>query len=463
MRGRVILYASLAANVVLAAAWFWSSRQQTFLYTRALRAPAPGPVQTKTAVIVRKQFFSWAEIESNDYPTYIANLRDIACPEPTIRDIIVADVNALYAQKRATEILTVDQQWWRAEPGTNVAQLAAAKSRALDEERRALLTRLLGPNWETVEPAAATAQIRTKSTPVLDGPVLGLLPAETKEAVAAITTRSQEQLQAYLAAQRKDGKPADPAELARLRQQTRTELASVLSPLQLEEFLLRYSQNSAALRTELGQLKFFEATPDEYRAMFRATDPYDVQIQALSGGTDANSREQVQALQDQREHMLQLALGPERYELYRRLHDPAYRDAYAQALAAGAPETAQTLYEINQATAAQQAVINADPTLTASQRAIEAKRTDLQQLEAATVALGQPLPPEPPPAPRPDPKTVHIVASGEGLNRVAQLYGVMPADLRAANPGINFDKLKAGDQISVPLRLLDVPLPTPVK
>jgi len=183
----------------------------------------------------------------------------------------------------------------------------------------------------------------------------------------------------------------------------------------------------------------------------------------LSGGTDANSREQVQALQDQREHMLQLALGPERYDLYRQLHDSAYRDAYAQAVAAGAPETAQTLYEINQATAAQQALINADPTLTASQRAIEAKRTDLQQLEAATAALGQPLPPEPPPAPRPDPKTVHVVASGEGLNRVAQLYGVMPADLRAANPGINFDKLKAGDQISVPLRLLDVPLPTPVK
>ena len=463
MRGRVILFASLAANVILAAAWFWSAHQQTVLYNRTLRPTATNLVQTKTAVVVRKQFFSWAEIESPDYPTFLANLRDIGCPELTIRDIIVADVNALYARKRATEVVTADQQWWRTEQNPNIAQLAEAKGRALDSERRALLTQLLGPNWETPEPAAAAALIRTKSTPALDGPVLGVLSPEIKEAVTVISTRSQEQLQAYLAAQRKEGKQPDPAEIVRLRQQTRQELAQLLSPQQLEEFLLRYSQNSTALRTDLGKLKFFDATPDEYRAIFRASDPFDLQIEALSGGTDANALAQVQALKAQRENVLQIALGPERYELYRRLHDPAYRDAYAQAKAAGAPETAQTLYEINQATAQQQAIINADPTLTASQRNIETRKTDLQQLEAATVALGQQLPPEPPPAPKPEPKMVHVVANGEGLNRVAQLYGVQPADLRAANPGINFDKLKAGDQISVPLRLLDIPFPTPVK
>ena len=43
--------------------------------------------------------------------------------------------------------------------------------------------------------------------------------------------------------------------LAKLRQQTRDDLARVLSPPQLEEFLLRYSQNANELRAEFGQLQ----------------------------------------------------------------------------------------------------------------------------------------------------------------------------------------------------------------
>jgi hypothetical protein len=44
--------------------------------------------------------FQWSQIESADYPTYIANLRAIGCPEQTIRDIITADVGAAFAPRR---------------------------------------------------------------------------------------------------------------------------------------------------------------------------------------------------------------------------------------------------------------------------------------------------------------------------------------------------------------------------
>ena len=49
--------------------------------------------------MLRRQLFSWREVESADYATYIANLRDIGCPEQTIRDIIIADVNQLYSRQ----------------------------------------------------------------------------------------------------------------------------------------------------------------------------------------------------------------------------------------------------------------------------------------------------------------------------------------------------------------------------
>ena len=45
------------------------------------------------------------------------------------------------------------------------------------------------------------------------------------------------------------------------------ELAKVLTPQQLEEYLLRWSQNSAQLRE---QLRGLDVTPEEFRALFRA-------------------------------------------------------------------------------------------------------------------------------------------------------------------------------------------------
>src|SRR6185436_19245811 len=44
--------------------------------------------------------FDWQSVESPDYKQYIANLRAIGCPEETIKDIILADVNKLYDQKK---------------------------------------------------------------------------------------------------------------------------------------------------------------------------------------------------------------------------------------------------------------------------------------------------------------------------------------------------------------------------
>lgn len=44
--------------------------------------------------------FSWRQIESADYRTYLANLRSIGCPSQTIADILRADIHDLYKRKR---------------------------------------------------------------------------------------------------------------------------------------------------------------------------------------------------------------------------------------------------------------------------------------------------------------------------------------------------------------------------
>jgi hypothetical protein len=44
--------------------------------------------------------FDWSQIESSNYRAYVANLRNVRCPEQTIRDIITADVGKLFSAKR---------------------------------------------------------------------------------------------------------------------------------------------------------------------------------------------------------------------------------------------------------------------------------------------------------------------------------------------------------------------------
>ncbi len=294
----------------------------------------------------------------------------------------------LYARKRATDIVTPDQQWWRSEPDTNIIQAAAEKIRALDDERRALLARLLGPNWE----AGDMVNLPRPSRPsvVLDGPVLGVLPADTKQALQDLSARSQDRLTAYVEEQQREGKTPDPVQLAKLRQQTREELQRVLNPAQLEEYLLRYSQDANNLRAELGQLRYFNATPDEFRAVFRATDALDQQIDLLAGN-DPTTLQQRKALEDQRENAIKINLGPARYAEYRALHDPMYRDAVALAQDAGMPEAARAIYEINLAAASQQESIRSNTNLTSEQKTIELKRLELEQLQANAIAMDQEL------------------------------------------------------------------------
>ncbi len=391
MRWRAVFFVSAFVNVAFAMAWYFSSSRPwsgAHSSDDLIAEFSPTTNLIKTNVIVRRQFFSWHEVESSDYPTYIANLRDIDCPEQTIRDIIVADVNQLYAQKRATEIITAEQQWWRAQPDTNLVQAATEKLRALEAERRALLTRLLGTNWEVIEVASTfTNPPPAKTGFALNGPVLGALSAETKEAVQAIAARAVERSQAYIEAQRAENKTPDAAVLARMRQQTRDELSRILTPQQVEEFLLRHSSNAAALRAEL---RGFEVSPDEFRNLFRARDAIDQQIQLYYSGDDPTSVQQRKLLEQQRDAAMKQALSPERLELYELSKDPGFQQAQATAQKYGTPpEAVLPLYRITQALEQEQQRIRIDPTLTAEERLEQLQAVRAEQEKSLLAILGE--------------------------------------------------------------------------
>ena len=449
MRWRVLLI-SVALNVGLAVgcALLWQAHRTT-LASRSRDTNSLVVIATNKFIpVYRKQFFSWNEIESPDYQQYIASLRDIACPEQTIRDIIIADVNQLYARKRQTEIPDPYEQWWRTGSDADFAKTIAQKIKALDDERKLLLARLLGADWERNKET-----VRTREYLRLEGEVLGNLTPETKRAVQDIIDQSQR----VLGSLRMGGKTVSPADTAKAEQDMRTQLAGVLSPQQLEEFNLRYSANAQNLRSDLSQLKFFKTTQDEFRNLFRATDGLDLKIRMLGDANDATSQQQLQALKQQRETAVKNAVGPERYAEYVRLQDPAYREAAASATNSSGGILAQSaglIYQINQETAVERELVQLDPNLTEAQRAIELLKIQLEQIKAQSQARGETLPPETPAQPPAPPTAVvprpYTVSSGENLNTLAQKLNVSPAQIQAANPGVNLKGISPGTIITIP-------------
>ena len=449
MRGRVLLI-SVVLNVMLAVSCLLIWRAHCAAVTARSRDTNSLVLiaTNKLIPVYRKQFFTWNEIETPDYQQYITNLRNIACPEQTIRDIITADVNQLYARKRQTDIPDPYEQWWRTESDADFAKTLAQKTKALDDERRLLLARLLGADWERNKET-----VRTRDYLRLEGEVLGNLTPEARRAVQDIVDQSQR----VLASLRIGGKTVSPADQVKVEQDLRTQLAAVLSPQQLEEFNLRYSANAQNLRSDLGQLKFFKTTPDEFRNLFRATDGLDLKIRMLGDATEPAAQQELQGLKQQRETAVKNTVGPERYAEYVRLQDPAYRDAMATATnSAGGtlPQSAGLIYRINQESAVERELVLLDPNLTESQRAIEMLKIQLEQVKAQSQARGETLPPETSAQPPAPPTAVvprpYTVSSGENLNTLAQKLNVSPGQIQAANPGVNLKAIPPGQTITIP-------------
>jgi hypothetical protein len=449
MRLRAVLIFSVALNIAFVAALIAYRHGPFHGVISAGDTPPPGAMTNSAAprVVVRREFFTWQEVESDNYLVYIHNLREIGCPEQTIRDIIIADVNQLYAKKRQDEIVTADQQWWRYDPDANPGQATPAQIQALEQERRELLNTLLGTNWQN-----NAGLMSTRSGIVLSGPVLGDLPADTKQALVDIASRSQQRTLDYLAAQKQAGKNADPGELARIRQETRNQLSQILNPTQLEEFLLRYSQSASDLRHEL---QGFDVTPDEFRKIFRATDSIDQQVALYYSGDSPTAAQQRVTLQKQLDDAIRNNLGPDRYQELVMAKDPAYRDAVLAADDAGAsPQAVTNLYAINIAAAQEMDRIRNDPTLTADQKAQALKAVQAQQQAAGDQVLGlaPPTPPAPPFPSSPPSQTFinHSYIPGETLDAIANNYGVSLDALRTANPGTDLSRLQNGAVIRIP-------------
>jgi hypothetical protein len=380
MRARFWLILSVCFNLFLAASLYVAT--EPLKEPTVPVSPSLDNVVVKTNVIVRRENFTWDLVQSTNYATLIKNLRAIGCPEQTIRDIVTTDVDRIYARRRVTEVVYPNYEWWKSTPDPLLAQAAEEKIRSLDKERRDVLTSLLGTGWD----AEASELIAARAGVTLTGPILGDLPAQTKQAVLKIFAAAQLKIEAYQEALRLQGDAIDPMEMVRLREEPLVQLAALLEPPAYEEFVLRYSPAAQQLREIMRTL---DLTPDQFRDLFTAVNGIIGQPAYYYAGTDPDLVKQQQKLATQGEAIIKAALGEAVYAGYQLNQDPMYLSSQALAQQLSLPASdVLPIYQINRATQAEMDRIRNDDTMSNDEKVEALAQTQVQEQQSLQQLMG---------------------------------------------------------------------------
>jgi hypothetical protein len=307
MNPRFPLHLSLGLNLLLAGTIVWALKFREGSPERPSAAAAITnrvvrvrmvTNQTAPATVEVAAAFHWREVESADYRVYIENLRNLGCPEETIRDIVVADVSELFRRRVQAIVDEVSPHFWElvidSKQLEKVAEQKRDEVRTLEEERTGMLRALFGID----DPAGLSREEESKAENADEvRRTLEFLSDEKFAGIQAIQEHSRtarEELKAASGLARA-GRDARNKEIAAEEERR---LQALLAPAELDEYKLRTGP-AAALRDQLADL---DVTENELRVIARAR-------------TDTNHAGEIEEV-----------LGPERFADYGRAIDNRYHE-----------------------------------------------------------------------------------------------------------------------------------------
>ena len=329
-----LLMISILANLVCFVGLFWLSTDRQSSTEPSQPVPAGEPVNSGQALgqaapperIVREvERFHWSQIESNDYKEYIQNLRDIGCPEETIRDLVKQDLDKVYDQRKA-DILSKSparKEFWKSGNPSSLGRPSASASSQmaqLDREKNEVLGELFNPSGlAAINRPGPLARARSQAK---SGYAMDFIPDE--ETKAQLNTLEQEygsQLLKKMAQGASDAQ--DMAEIRQLRQDRDSSIATMLTPEQKMEYDLRKSPTAANMRL---QMDGFDPSEDEFRDIFAARKSFDDEHGVVPGSSiSAGDMEGRQFAEQEMNNQIRDSLGDDRYQDYLRQTDYDYK------------------------------------------------------------------------------------------------------------------------------------------
>jgi hypothetical protein len=250
--------------------------------------------------------FDWRQVESEDYRTYVKNLRHIGCPEQTVRDIVAADVLQAFAARRA-EVMAEslrDFKYWKSDTEERATrERLESRRREADDAMGAALRELLGTD---VLPPQSAAEWRQAAL----AQQLDFLPPTTREEAWGLLLQYGDvdaQIRELVVHQT----PENPEERRRVieaYEAKQVELRAVLTPEEFERVNMTVSWTGNNLRRAMTK---FQPTEEEFRAIFGEWRAQDENLAlAIAKGQPLPDKERVFA-------KIKELLPPERYEPYR--------------------------------------------------------------------------------------------------------------------------------------------------
>jgi hypothetical protein len=324
-------------------------------------------------------------IESDDYAVYVANLRAVRCPEPILRDMIAAELRALYRRRNRD---LPEPPFWTAGVARAQANRDHRKAeQALEAEKRAVYLELLGVEWPSEEHDGSESR-------AIGEFFLGFLPEERRSRLMTSIKERDAAADAIREAADSILLPSDRAQLQALYERWSADLSAQFSPTELAEIRLRMGMMDGD-NLDDENFEGVALTGWEFRELVRIqqgnVDLLREEFVDRSGLREPGGGARASVPDADQQAELRRLLGDERLATYERNRDPRYREArdFVQEHKLS-PASAVQLYDVRRAQDAASAELRVDASLPAEERTarLEAMAAD------AGDAIGRILGPE---------------------------------------------------------------------
>jgi hypothetical protein len=304
-----LLKISVCANLLLlAVTGYWALTRHSVVAAATVQAVQTSSVQS-SEIPEAPTTLHWSNLESEDYPTYVANLRRAGCPEPVLRRIISADLKDLYARKAFALVQQFHHDFWDIAARENIRH-----------------------NYDTTLDQQVKAFCNESDTLLQE-----LVGSTAAEPISAPTNTPDLRLSEFLT----------PTKQLQLRNAVDSDQAQILSPEELAEYQLR--QSTAA--SEVKQIYGVDFNETEMRRLAKALDDYHRLTTNTNIETDPETLEQT----------IRTVLGPARFAEFDRARSVTFRELYEFTSDFGLPtSTAAEMFDLRLASEKQCEQIRAD-------------------------------------------------------------------------------------------------------
>jgi hypothetical protein len=287
----------------------------------------------------------WRLLALADLHRCVANLREVGCPEATIKDIILAEVNRRYApRERALKMRYEDYELWESpSPGARNVLDSQMQLSALYAEKKALLRDLLGVEVELPMPKG----LRDGAQSQLEM-ALATLPEGKRAQVRSIQEGYLAEMQRLKVNTLNFLEGPDVELLAKLKAERWRELAKTLTPDELVDFHLQTSSLGQMVRARAGS----DVSEPEFREAYKKILAKYTDAAANESADSASLMASMSKLRGEalRGDVFKEVLGDQRWTEMQQARDPVYRQLKEAGAQMGLPaEVIEKAYAVQQA------------------------------------------------------------------------------------------------------------------